>query len=71
MINPMMIIQAMQRGGNPMALMQQLMGQNPQIAQVMQKKKKKSPEQLKQMATNMAKERGTTPEQILNQFKGM
>ena len=59
MNNPiMMLVQAMQKGGNPMTLMQQMAGQDPRIAQAMQLMQGKSPQQLQTMAQNMAKERG-------------
>ena len=59
MNNPiMMLVQAMQKGGNPMTLMQQMAGQDPRIARAMQLMQGKSPQQLQTMAQNMAKERG-------------
>lgn len=69
MNNPiMMLVQAMQRGGNPMTLMQQMAGQNPQIARAMQLMQGKSPQQLQTMAQNMAKERGIDINQMLRQL---
>lgn len=59
--NPMMMfMNGIQSGGNPMQLLQQMADQNPQIFQFMQ--------QLRQMAENMAKERGTSIEQIAEQI---
>lgn len=64
--NPvMMLVQAMNNGGNPMALMQQMAGQNPQIAQAMQMMQGKSPQQLQSMAQNMARERGIDINQMV------
>ena len=64
-INPIdMILSALNNGINPMAAMQQIVGMDPRIGQAMQMINGKSPAQLEQMAKNMAKERGTTVEQI-------
>ena len=65
MNNPMIgLINFARNGGNPMMLMQQMAGQNPQMQQAMSMIQGKTPEQLKQMAENMAKERGMTVEQV-------
>ena len=57
--NPIaMLVQAMNNGGNPVALMQQMAMQNPQIAQAMTLMQGKSPQQLEAMVRNMAGERG-------------
>lgn len=71
-MNPMMmLIQAARGGGNPMDILSSMSG-NPMIAQGMKLIQGKSPEQLEQLARNMAKERGTTPEQIIEQItRGM
>ena len=42
-----------------MQLMQQMAMQDPRIAQAQQMMQGKSPQQLRQMAENMARERGT------------
>lgn len=64
--NPMFqIIQAMQMGRNPQLLMQQMARTNPQINQAMTMLQGKSPQEIRQMAENMCRERGTTPEQVL------
>lgn len=60
MNNPvMMLLNAARNGGNPMQLMQQMAMQDPRIAQAQQMMQGKSPQQLRQMAENMARERGT------------
>ena len=67
MNNPLMQLISMTRqGGNPMAMIQA--ANNPQAAQAMKIMQGKSPEQLKQIATNMAKERGMTIEQVMQQL---
>lgn len=66
--NPMNMIQlvsAMRKSNNPMQLLQQMAGNNPQAAQALQIIQGKSPEQLKQIATNMTKERGTSVDEVL------
>lgn len=64
MFNLMGLIQMAQRGQNPMSQLQQMAGSDPRLNQAMQMIGGKSPQQLRQMAENMAKERGTTIEQI-------
>ena len=57
-MNIMQLVSMMKQGNNPMQILQQMAAQNPQAAQAMQIIQGKSPEQLKQIAANMAKERG-------------
>ena len=54
----MMLVQALRSGQNPMALLQSVAGQNPRVAQAMQMIRGKSPQQLRTMTENMARERG-------------
>lgn len=69
MNNPMMSMIQMAMGRmSPMQYLQQRMGQNPQIAQAMNLIQGKTPEQLHQIADNMAKQRGTTVEEIARQY---
>ena len=64
-INPLqMLVSALNNGHDPKAMMAQMVGQNPQIAQAMKMIQGKSPAELQQIAQNMARERGTTVEQI-------
>lgn len=61
MNNPLFqVVSAMQRGANPMAMLQQMAQQDPRAAQAMRMVQGKNAQQLQQMAENMAKERGTT-----------
>lgn len=74
--NPMAMIQGMaqnpffqivkfaQGGGDPMQLLQQMAGSDPRAAQAMQLLQGKTAGELEKIATNMAKERGATPEEI-------
>ena len=69
MNNPVMaLVQAMQQGQTPMALMQAMAQQKPQAAQVLRMMQGKNPQQLQQMAQNMAKERGVDINQMLRQL---
>ena len=64
--NPIVqLINTMRNGGNPDALVQQLMGSNPQLQQIAAGK---TPEQLMQVAENMCRERGTSVDSVLKQF---
>ena len=64
-INPLqMLVSALNNGHDPRTMMAQMVGQNPQIAQAMKMMQGKSPAEIEQMARNMARERGTTVEQI-------
>lgn len=64
-MNPFqMAMQMMQMGRNPMALLQQLANQNPRMNQGLRMVQGKSKSQLRQMAENMARERGTSLEAV-------
>lgn len=59
MNNPIMaLVNVMKSGGNPNAMLQQMAGSDPRIGQAMQMMQGKSPQQLRSMAENMARERG-------------
>ena len=67
--NPLMIlVQAMNSGQNPIALLQQMAPQNPQIAQAFRMMQGKNPKQLEQMARSMAGERGIDLNQMIRQL---
>ena len=75
--NPMMlmgnspiaqILGALQNGGNPNAMIQQVIENHPQRAQIMQIVGGKSPDQLMKVAENMCRERGVTMDDVLKQF---
>ena len=69
MNNPMMsMIQMAMSGMSPMQYLQQVSRQNPMAAQAMNLIQGKSPEQLHQIADNMAKQRGTTVEEIARKY---
>lgn len=57
--NPMgMLLNVMQSGGDPRALMQQLATQDPRARMAMQMMKGKSGKEIEQIVRNMARERG-------------
>lgn len=58
------IMQMMQGGKNPGPVLDMLAQFNPQVRQVRDMMRGKSPIELEQMARNMARERGTTIEDI-------
>ena len=65
--NPMQMMQVMgqlQQSNNPMALMQNMFGNNPLMQRAMMMGQGKSPEQLQQIARNLAQQRGISPEQF-------
>ena len=62
------MMQMMRSGGNPMYLLQQMAAQDPQVSQAMRMIQGKSPQQLRSMAENMAKERGVSLESMANQL---
>lgn len=59
MNNPILsLIQLAQNGGNPMQMLQQMAGSNPAAQQTLRMIQGKSPAQMRQVAENMARERG-------------
>lgn len=67
--NPILgVLQAARNGGNPMVLLQNMAKSNPQVAHVMNMVSGKSPAELESFARNVAKERGTTLEQVAQQL---
>lgn len=67
-MNVMQMVQMMRTGGNPMQMMQQMAAQNPVMRQAMDMARGKSPQELRQIADNMARQRGTTVEDIARQL---
>ncbi len=51
-----------------MAVMQKLAGQNPQLQQVMNITQGKTPQQMQQMAENLAKEKGVNLQEFMKQM---
>lgn len=70
-MNPMMnnpMIQAAMSGASAMQFLQKMAGQNPMVSQAMNLIQGKNTEQLQQIAENMARQRGTTIEEIARQY---
>ena len=64
--NPIVqLINTMKNGGNPDAIVQQIMQQNPQLQQIAAGK---TPQQLMQTAENMCRERGVNMDDVLRSF---
>ena len=66
--NPLQLIGMLQNANNPMALMQQVLGTNPQFKQVMQIAQGKSPQELEQYVRNLYQIQGQDINQIASQF---
>lgn len=67
--NPMVqVMNLMRNGDNPVTLLNQMTGNNPMVSSLMQSMQGKSPEALRQMAMNIAKERGVDLIQFAQQF---
>lgn len=67
--NPaLQMLDAMRRGQNPKQVLMGMARNNPQVSQVMQMMQGKSRDQLRQLASNMAAERGTTLEDVARQL---
>jgi hypothetical protein len=66
--NPLQLIGMLQNAQNPMALMQQVLGTNPQFKQVMQIAQGKSPQELEQYVRNLYQSQGKDINQTASQF---
>ena len=64
-MNPMQVIQMLQRGANPNQLMNQLVQSNPVMRQAAQLMSGKTPDQIRDMVQQRAKQMGVN----LNQFE--
>ena len=66
--NPLQLISMLQNSQNPMILMQQIFGNNPQFRQIMQIVNGKRPQQLEQYVRNLYQSQGQDINQIASQF---
>lgn len=67
--NPIMQMMGMlQNNKNPMAVMLKLAEQNPQLQQVMGITQGKTPQQMQQMAENLAREKGVNLQEFMKQM---
>lgn len=68
-MNPlMMLMQAAMQGMSPAQFLAQQAAQNPQLMQLQKMIQGKSSGELRQMADNMLRQRGTTYDQVAQQF---
>lgn len=68
MNNPLQLIQMIQRGGNPQQLIAQAAQNNPALRQAMQAVNGRTPEQVRDMAYQMAQQRGVDLNQLARQL---
>ena len=67
-MNPMQMLQMFRNSNNPMAVMQQIVGNNPQMQGLLQNLQGKNPQELEQFARNLAQSKGVNLSQFLNQY---
>ena len=67
-MNPLQAIQALQKGANPNQLMMQLAQNNPAVRHAMQMVNGKTPDQIRDMAQQMARQRGVDLNQLSKQL---
>ena len=68
MMNPMQIIQAVQRGANPNRIMMQLIQNDPAIQQAAQLVNGKTPQQIQSMVRQRAQQMGVDLDQLARQW---
>lgn len=68
MTNPMQILQAVQNGANPNQIISNLIQQNPAFRQAMQAVNGKTPDQIRDMAYQIAQQRGVDLAQFAQQM---
>jgi len=66
--NPLQLIGLLQNSNNPMGVLQQLLGNNPQYRQIMQMIQGKSPQEIEQYVRNLYQSQGQDINQIASQF---
>jgi len=67
-INPMQAIQMLRSGANPNQLMMQIAQNNPAVQQAMRAVNGKTPEQIRDMAYQIAQQRGIDLNQLARQL---
>lgn len=63
-MNPLQMLNALQKARNPQALLSQLANQNPQLKRVMEVMNGKSPQELEQYVKNVAQTQGVDLAQL-------
>ena len=66
--NPLQLIGLLQNSQNPMMVLQQLLGNNPQYKNVMQMIQGKSPQEIEQFVRNLYQSQGQDIRQVASQF---
>lgn len=68
MNNPMQLMMMIRNSNNPMGMIQQMFGNNPQYQQIMSMIQGKSPQQMEQYVRNLYQSQGRDINQIASQF---
>jgi hypothetical protein len=68
MNNPMQLMMMIRNSNNPMGMIQQMFGNNPQYSQIMSMIQGKSPQQIEQYVRNLYQSQGQDINQIASQF---
>lgn len=63
-MNPLQLVQMLQKGGNPQQLIMQALQHNPELRQAMQMVNGRTPEQVRDMAYQLAQQRGINLNQL-------
>lgn len=74
MMNPMVLMQMLRGGGNPQAMLMNIMkqnaGNNPVLNNTMQMMEKNDYKGIEQLARNLGKEKGVQVDDLFNQIRG-
>lgn len=64
MMNPMQLIQMIRGGGNPMQMLSQMSRTNPMVGQVLKMTNGRTPNEMRNMAQEIARQRGVDLNQL-------
>ncbi len=67
-MNPLQLMKMLRGAGNPMQMLMSAAGQNPLLSQVMQMVNGQTPTQMRDMAYNLARQKGLNIEEIAQQM---
>lgn len=68
-MNPIQLLQMLNSSQNPEAMLQQIAGQNPLMQRAMQMAQGKSPQEIRAIAVNLAKQQGMTEQDVDNMVR--
>jgi hypothetical protein len=68
MNNPMQLMMMIRNSNNPMGMIQQMFGNNPQYQQIMSMVQGKSPQEIEKYVRNLYQSQGRDINQIASQF---